>query len=282
MAHNNKCTRMQVPAQSSLSTEGADAGITRRTPPPPPRRIVLAASKLAACAGLHPYQSRQDMVHQFSQRYAPHLVDRAYVPTHTQARRALAALPAEQQAAVAQAVSAARAAPDNAAVNAVLAAVDVDVGLPAEVRDLVRSTAATELGTRAEAGVRDAYGASHATVVTGEGEYVETAEPWFTVGGVRVHLGGKHDGMSGDGTLIEVKNRMRRFLGVPRYERVQIMAYMRIFQVDRARLVERLGAETREHDVVYDRELWEDLESRARAFVEEAVLLQVTQGSTST
>lgn len=89
---------------------------------------------------------------------------------------------------------------------------------------------------------------------------------------MRVYLGGKHDGLAEDGTLIEVKNRMRRFLGVPEYERVQVLAYMRIFGTQRARLVERFGDETREHDVSWDAALWEDVEARTRVFVRDAIL----------
>lgn len=245
----------------------------------PNKRVVIAASKLAACAGLHPYQPREDMVQLFACKYAPHLADARYVAPETQAVKALRSLPQEAQQAVSNAVKSARLAGDaqdaTAAASACLQAARVE--LPACVSELVRSKVATEFGTRAEAGVRAAYGSKHGVRVTKNDEYVEAQEALLEMEGVRLVLGGKHDGLSVDPTsrepvLLEVKNRMNRFLGVPVYEHIQVMAYMQIFNVKRARLVERHGPDAREHEVLFDEVLWGEVVERMRSFVRDALL----------
>lgn len=56
-----------------------------------------------------------------------------------------------------------------------------------------------------------------------------------------VTLTGGVDGMIGDDCILEVKNRTRRLFGrIPEYERVQVEAYMRIFDKHKAVLLEVL------------------------------------------
>ena len=57
--------------------------------------------------------------------------------------------------------------------------------------------------------------------------------------GIKWSLGGKIDGVTTDGTLIEVKNRIHRlFRRMRDYERPQIQAYMWILGLDKGHLVE--------------------------------------------
>ena len=73
---------------------------------------------------------------------------------------------------------------------------------------------------------------------------------------------GKVDGMEADGTLVEHKHRMKRlFTSTPRYERVQIMVYMKLLGVMRARLVQHYRGETKSTTIAWDGDLWKELQS---------------------
>ena len=55
------------------------------------------------------------------------------------------------------------------------------------------------------------------------------------------YIGGKVDGITEDRTLIEIKNRMYKlFYNVRSYEKIQIMSYLYIFNLQKAHLVESL------------------------------------------
>lgn len=232
------------------------------------RKLVIAASKLAACAGMHPFKARADMVQEFTRKYAPHRASAGYVSAEMAARRALAALPPEKRARVEGAIQTARTATSS---SEVMALVPCDADLPPEVVALAQSEMSTAFGTRNEDRARSAFGAASGARVVKDDVYTECRAPWFSMGDVDVFLGGMHDGITErpDGTraIVEVKSRMRRMLGVPTYERVQVHAYMHIFGVDSAVLVESFGGEEREHAVDMDAAFWDGVRERATEFV---------------
>jgi hypothetical protein len=83
----------------------------------------------------------------------------------------------------------------------------------------------------------------------------------FTINNVDIRIGGRHDGLSSDGSIVEIKNRMNRFLGVPLYELVQIHAYMVIFGAKQSIHVENYMGETRETVIPFDSQFWDDVHS---------------------
>lgn len=83
------------------------------------------------------------------------------------------------------------------------------------------------------------------------------------VDGCDIIVGGRVDGMKEDGTVIEVKNRMRRFFEpLPKYDVAQLQTYMYILDSSKGELVEQLkGAQTEIKNTPIDRDLdmWNDL-----------------------
>lgn len=77
----------------------------------------------------------------------------------------------------------------------------------------------------------------------------------FRVGERRFRFGGKVDGRLASGEILEVKQRQRRFLNVPIYERIQVQVYMMIFDQAQCTLREHFTNEFREHVVARD-EVW--------------------------
>jgi hypothetical protein len=102
--------------------------------------------------------------------------------------------------------------------------------------------------------------------------------PFVVVDGLSVLIGGKHDGITNDGELIEVKTRQHWFLGVPIYEKVQLHAYMSIFDKKKATLVESFDGQQRTHEVHFDECFWDDVKMRVEDFVREMKLLSKEHG----
>jgi hypothetical protein len=90
--------------------------------------------------------------------------------------------------------------------------------------------------------------------------------PICTVGDIEVYIGGRHDGATDD-KIIEIKTRQRRFLGTPLYELVQIHAYMHIFQVREAILIESFDSENKMHPIAFDDALWDGVKDEVAEFV---------------
>ena len=64
---------------------------------------------------------------------------------------------------------------------------------------------------------------------------------------------GKFDGFAEDGTLVEIKNRVRKLFGVVReYENVQVHVYMKMCDASGAHLVEKFRDQVMVHNVYYD------------------------------
>jgi len=72
---------------------------------------------------------------------------------------------------------------------------------------------------------------------------------------------GKFDGFAEDGTLVEIKNRVRRLFGVVKeYESVQVHVYMKMCDASNAHLVEKFKDQLMVHEVHYDDDLMCDIE----------------------
>lgn len=229
-------------------------------------RLVLYASKLAACAGMNPYQTQQELSAEL--RHARGQGDDAgYLPPREAAARTLDTLGPDARARVDAAMATRY---DDAA--AVVRAVQ-------EVRDLVKDEVVAEVvqralytthGTQCEAGVRSASEvAVPGRVIRTDASFTVSPTPWLVLADVDVYLGGKHDGTMEQGArIVEIKTRQRRFLGAPRYELIQTHAYMHVYGTRSASLIESYMGQRQEHDIAFDDRLWSDVREAVAEFVQ--------------
>jgi hypothetical protein len=85
---------------------------------------------------------------------------------------------------------------------------------------------------------------------------------------VKFTLGGKVDGITEDGRLVEVKNRQYKlFSDIPMYEKVQIHAYMFLTGMVNCIYVQSFKGEDVQHTVEFDQEFWDDIKFKCIAFV---------------
>jgi hypothetical protein len=102
-------------------------------------------------------------------------------------------------------------------------------------------------------------------------KFVTSPQPIFTFGDIRVFIGGRFDGITEDGKIVEIKTRQKRFMGTPLYELVQVHGYMIMHGSREASIVESYNGLNKTHDVVFDDELWKDVLRNTREFVVNAV-----------
>lgn len=81
-----------------------------------------------------------------------------------------------------------------------------------------------------------------------------------SIDGHTIYIGGKVDGIKEDGTVIEVKNRMRRFFDpLPEYDVIQLQTYLFILKATKGELVEQLkGSKVniKTTEVEVDSDMW--------------------------
>lgn len=92
-----------------------------------------------------------------------------------------------------------------------------------------------------------------------------------------VKIGGRVDGMTQSGDVVEIKNRVRRlFYRIPEYEKVQAHVYMVLKKTSIAHLVEHHMGKTHVSRLEFDPELWDAVSGRLRAV---AAYLDALEGS---
>jgi len=112
----------------------------------------------------------------------------------------------------------------------------------------------TSFGTRHEGDVGEMYYAKTGLKI----EKDNARKFWEFMPGFGIV--GKFDGFNEDGTLVEIKNRMRRLFGtVPEYEKVQVHVYMAMSNKVQAQLVERYKDQIMIHAVDYDDDFMEEV-----------------------
>lgn len=99
----------------------------------------------------------------------------------------------------------------------------------------------------------------------------------FTVGNGKSEkyvLGGKVDGITEDGYLVEVKNRQYRlFQEMPIYEKVQIHAYMFLTGIVECKFVQSYKGEDVTTLETFDYEFWDDVKQKCTSFVQSIYML---------
>lgn len=138
------------------------------------------------------------------------------------------------------------------------------------IKEYAIQKVSTEYGIKNEATVRDDVNTRKKTTFIESKSFCVSAEPIITIGNHRIFLGGRHDGIDENNNLIEIKNRVKGLKkSVPIYELVQLHAYMYIFNVKQATLIENYKNQQKEHVIDFDEGLWEEIKFNLKAFMEE-------------
>jgi hypothetical protein len=128
----------------------------------------------------------------------------------------------------------------------------------------VSSLVHTERGTRDEDKIIKSFEKKTDTKVTANNSKFYKKE---ILDGVIV--GGKIDGLTETGELIEVKNRQYRFFNpIPLYDKIQIYTYMYILSKNSCKVVQNLKGKTMETDIEFKQEFWKEIEEGIQEFVE--------------
>lgn len=237
--------------------------------------ITLYASKLAAVAGMHRYTPQSELRGRFLKACG---IATDYQDPREIAKKCLSEMPLAKRQRIHEIMSTKTT--DTVVVQNqmhALATLVQETNDSKELIDMVRSAVYTNMGSRKESTVRKTCNESKdmdlkftpCRVVT------SSKDPWFTLyigegtTPFEVYLAGKHDGITEDKTtIVEIKTRQNKFLGVPTYELVQLHAYMHIFNVRKSKLVENYNIENRVHDVPFDDEFWNDVKQNSIMFLD--------------
>jgi hypothetical protein len=226
--------------------------------------IILYASKLAACAGMHRYVPRDGLKSEFLR--AVGLNDGFETPAEVGEAQVSAMVPADREV-VEQTAAASYASASE--VSAAFQELQERVAMQPEAAEGVRSRMYTKHGLEQESNVRAAAEERTRKKIKTCAEFRTCEYPLMTVRGVEVYVGGRHDGMTQDGELVEIKTRQNRFLGTPLYELIQVHAYMHIYGTRTATIIESFNGEQRAHAIVFDEDVWGRAVSATTMFVED-------------
>ncbi|KAG6617715.1 RRP15 protein [Phytophthora cinnamomi] len=234
-----------------------------------PKSIMLFASEVPVISALNPYRQIEDVFLAAWRRSAPQQVAQLQarlslaLPTPEEKLQAvvedLGAAPAVrellQEAAQAETVQQVARAQAKVAQTLPAAA---PAALKAEVVQFVTSAMHKSFGVRQESAGIEQYEAQRRVQVQ-ERNLVFSKREVASVGGHRLLVGGKIDGRA-DGRVIEVKNRLRRFLTpLPKYDVAQLQTYLFILDAREGELVEHLKADTAQTKVTkvpWDPDMW--------------------------
>lgn len=235
------------------------------------KTIMVFASEVPVVAALNPYRKIEDVFLDVWRRTNPQQLEalqaQLHVPpplTPEQRVRELAQElgVVEPLAALTQEATAAETAPAVAAASAKIAAA-LPASTPAAVRQEVVQLLSSEMhrsfGARQEAPALQHYEQEQRVVVR-ERNLVFSKKQLATLGGFDVFVGGKIDGRA-DGKVLEVKNRIKRFMTpLPPYDVAQLQTYLFILGATEGELVEHLrgdAASSKLTKVSWDAHMWE-------------------------
>lgn len=248
--------------------------------------MLIHASEIAACIGKNPYQSRKDMLSTiFKRTFQSKYEAQSTIVTKEDTVAALISTKTKSDPAVKNAIETIIKSDANACAATVLEVVaqsavilKASVLLTPHELDIIqehcKSTAFKSHGTVKEETSMRKLGDLFGTLVKNN-SYEKRRIPKAPFA---LFIGGRNDGIASAlesdedqrDILVEIKNRMRRlFNKVVDYEKVQIMSYMYIFEMERAKLVERFGEEVAVHDVLFDDGMWMEVEAGLIKFATE-------------
>jgi hypothetical protein len=231
----------------------------------PGKKMTIYASKLAACAGRHPFQHRDVLKGTFLRA-----VGKAEYETPLEKGLAEVMNDADLKVFVETKFKDA---------SELTASIDALGGnLTDSTKAAVQSLIYTKHGNDQESSIRNRCDAREKVVTVLNSRFHVTREPMFYVKcpesslDIPVYVGGKHDGTR-ETELVEIKTRMRKYLGTPEYELIQLHAYMKIYEFTKGKLIESFNGEERVHDVPFDDDFWSGVVADVEAFVNELLIL---------
>jgi 1,2-phenylacetyl-CoA epoxidase PaaB subunit len=227
-------------------------------------RITLKASEVAAIIGRNPYKPPNEVRDELWKKYWP-----GTFKGKTKNDKAYEALSASEDAR--EALNSARAVHTKSSDEAesvfvkAKAKIEADEKLTttqkAEVTDFIRSQVYTGHGTRSEDKTSD-------KVENDEGVRLVRDNSFYSldvceIDGNAFQVVGKIDRIEekpdGSKTLVEIKNRTKRFFSVvPDYEYIQIQTYLQMLNLEKARLVQQFNSEVRSHAIARNDSFWFD------------------------
>lgn len=220
------------------------------------KKIIYFASELSACVGMNRFTTQAQAAAKIFQRVAPKRYqavvastpdEKAFAPelTHVQAQTMLAEK--GQLEGVLTAVQCPQAELGERVAELVK-------GDNSEIGDVIQKFVYTSRGNLAEGPALDMYEKSTGCQVVERNSCFRVA----TLGGPEgLAIGGKVDGLTDTGELVEVKNRQKRLLDfVPLHERVQMHAYMFLTSKVECTLVQTCGDRSKSTPVFWDQNLW--------------------------
>lgn len=255
--------------------------------------VMIFASDLAACIGRHPYNPRPDAVLRCLQRNFPEHYAKLKADTGKQTVRdatdaALEKLKAADRACHQNLTSAIATVAEKSAASSeyastiqkqctqALRTAETFTGSLCEkeialVKEEVRRIAATTLGSSAEAFVAENWSKQSGKRVVKDDVFSKRLIGHITGpdgSQIPVFVGGKCDGITmdadGNKTIVEIKNRAKRlFYRLQDYEFVQVMAYLFIWDIGTATLIERFQDKTRDYHITFDQTEWELIQAAA-------------------
>ena len=236
----------------------------------PGESLICYASKIAQCAGLHPYAGQEELRGEVLKLLGK---DDDFVSTEDRAREAISKLDVSTRRLVegtmVESFSNAREIQDRL--------VEIEKTLETKeegalIANALKSSMYTNHGNEKEGIIREKASTTLEKKIATSNKFVVSREPLFAVNGVEVYVGGRHDGMTEDSKIVEIKTRQRRFMGTPKYELVQIHAYMVMHGVREAILVESLNGEEKTHAVEFDEGLWADVKGQLEVFFRDVLI----------
>ena len=246
------------------------------------KRMVIFASKLAGCAGMHPYMNQDDMKYELllaingEDAVVPH----GYLPPKAYEKQALeTGMTKEANVLVQETMESLKEMDASASaktVTSVVAKLNQMEGISEAAKDVVKTQLYTQHGIHGEDAIRQEVQHAMQKEIRVDNKFRTTKHPIIVLPGYDVYVGGRHDGMMEGSILTEIKNRTRRHLGAPLYERIQLHAYMDIFGVSRGLLIENYRKEAKQHDVYFEQDLWDGVVSSTRQFLEKCLLVENT------
>jgi len=239
-------------------------------------RIVLYASEIAALAGRHPYKPRREALLAVIKRFAPDTyAERNFESTEDIANKIL-----ERSTELKKHINTIKETTKN--ITDVVTAVTSSTEMlkaclpnanPEEskvVADKIRSTAFTSLGTNCESKVYAKLPKLLGIEVTKTDALLKRQIGILPKTKTPLLICGRLDALGIDGTVVEIKNRVRRLFGhVPEYERIQVLTYLFLSGSKEGFLVEAFNDQCASYKVLLDDEEWESIKNSVISGIED-------------
>ena len=254
------------------------------------RRLVVFASKFAGCAGMHQYMNPDEMKFEFIHAIcgpgaAEDILPDGYVPPKEFEKQTMErGMTAEAKRTLEDAVDSIKQSENSEQSTKTVAEavkkINAMPGVSAAAKELARRDLFTQHGVHGEESIRKDASNQHGAEIRADNKFRTSALLAQLPDGFDLYVGGRHDGImqptSDDDDagpiLTEIKNRTRRHMGVPLYERVQLHCYMSIFNVNRGLLIENYRKEAKEHPVFFDQTFWDGVVETAAVFLTTCIL----------